>query len=821
MGGQNIVINTGKTLAFLKQFTAGLSGYLQVEAIEPVTVKGSKASIQRKTVALDKISDLTPFIQDHKEWNLYFRPNLLRSSQGSGEGGAAKKEDIIAGTCFHVDLDPVEPPADATVEAKRAHLEEERQRIKTALASFAVPPSFVIDSGGGYQAFWRLDAPVSIEEAEAINQRLCAHFDTPDNCWSIQHLMRLPHTTNWPSWKKIAKGRTAVPTKLLVESDKHHGVGGFDFLPAAKDRTTKGKKAFQHTGDLTGLPVRFVELLAGDEDLRKRWDGDTTGLTDPSRNGLDMSLTALAVKRGFNDAEIVKIHHAFPHGKVVQDGRGIDYIQPMIDKTRADRTLSRTEPWNTANRLIAERFTANDGTRLLRQWNGDCYLWRGGTYRLLDEQDIAARVWSYLGSARHFISKNKSEPFKVNRAKAGDVLGALKAVAHLDSGTPNPGWMDEAPALLSDPVELLVLSNGLLHMPSRALYGHNPRLFTTAALPYAFAPEAASPVAWLGFLDSVWGDDIESIETLQELFGYCLTTDCSQQKIPLVVGPKRSGKGTIARVLRGLIGEANCVGPTLSSLATQFGLEALIGKRLAIFSDVRLSGHIDQKQLADRVLSISGEDTLTIDRKYKPAWTGALKTRLLMFSNELPKILDDSGALSSRFIVLRMRKSFYGKEDTGLADRLLLELPAILNWALDGLERLKKRGAFRQPTSALELVQELEKLSSPIGAFIADKCVVDPTAQVGCDHLYKVYDLHCRIFEGWKTTPTKAAFGASLRAALPELERKQKGPRGNQQWFYVGVGLAVDTAGAADLSENMAEIADLDAARAKKRELLL
>ncbi|KXK67518.1 NTP-binding protein, partial [Pseudomonas monteilii] len=371
------------------------------------------------------------------------------------------------------------------------------------------------------------------------------------------------------------------------------------------------------------------------------------------------------------------------------------------------------------------------------------------------------------------------------------------------------------------PASLLVMSNGLLHLPSRTLHPHDPKLFTTMGVPYAFMPDVAAPVEWKRFLASIWGDDAESIETLQELFGYCLTTDCSQQKIPLIVGPKRSGKGTIARVLRSLIGEANCVGPTLASLAAPFGLETLIGKRVAIFSDVRLSGHIDQKHLADRLLSISGEDTLSIDRKYKAAWTCALKARLLMFSNELPKILDDSGALASRFIVLRMRKSFYGKEDLGLADRLLKELPAILNWSLDGLERLKARGAFRQPQSALEMVRELEKLSSPIGAFIEDKCVTGPNTQVGCDQLYQVYNLYCRIFEGWKSTPTKTSFGASLRAALPELERKQKGPRGNQQWFYVGVGLAVDTAEAADLSENRAEIADLEAARAKKREMLL
>ena len=54
-----------------------------------------------------------------------------------------------------------------------------------------------------------------------------------------------------------------------------------------------------------------------------------------------------------------------------------------------------------------------------------------------------------------------------------------------------------------------------------------------------------------------------AIETLQ-IFGLCLTGDTSHQKAFLIVGPKRSGKGTIARVLNRLVGAANTVTPTLA-----------------------------------------------------------------------------------------------------------------------------------------------------------------------------------------------------------------------------------------------------------------
>ena len=56
----------------------------------------------------------------------------------------------------------------------------------------------------------------------------------------------------------------------------------------------------------------------------------------------------------------------------------------------------------------------------------------------------------------------------------------------------------------------------------------------------------------------------------------------------LLVGPKRGGKGTIARVLRRLIGAHNVAGPTLASFATNFGLQDLVAKSLAVISDARL-----------------------------------------------------------------------------------------------------------------------------------------------------------------------------------------------------------------------------------------
>ena len=282
----------------------------------------------------------------------------------------------------------------------------------------------------------------------------------------------------------------------------------------------------------------------------------------------------------------------------------------------------------------------------------------------------------------------------------------------------------------------------------------------------------------------------ESIETLQELFGLLLTPNTVHQKAFLLVGPKRSGKGTIARVLIGLLGRENVAGPTLSSLAQNFGLAPLIGKPLAIISDARIGGRTDAQVVVERLLSITGEDWRSIDRKYLTAWNGQLPTRFVILTNELPKLGDASGAIASRFIVLRLIQSFYGQEDLSLTRKLLEEAPGILVWALAGRDRLAARGYFVQPASAKQTVEELSDLASPVGAFVRERCIVDPHHCVECEVLYGAWTRWCdvqhRDYKG-----TIQSFGKDLRAVVPDIEVTQpRDPRtGERLRYYQGLGL--------------------------------
>ena len=339
--------------------------------------------------------------------------------------------------------------------------------------------------------------------------------------------------------------------------------------------------------------------------------------------------------------------------------------------------------------------------------------------------------------------------------------------------------------------EIVACQNGLLHVPTKQLYAHTPEFFATFAVPFDYDPCTPEPVEWLRFLDQLWGHDLESIDLLQEWFGYIISGSTKQQKILTIVGPIRSGKGTIAKVIRALVGPPFYAAPTLSSISKNFGLQSLIGKTVAVVPDARVDRASGAMTMTvERLLSISGEDVLDIDRKMRDPWTGKLTTRVMILSNELPNFRDATGTLASRQLLLQTVNSFYGAEDTELESKLTAELPGILRWALVGQDQLKQKGRLVSPASSRELERELLDLSSPVGSFVRDCCEVDAAHVVPTQALYEAWRKYT-VRKGWSHSGDDSNFAKNLRAVLPRVTTARlRQDDGSQVAHWVGIRLS-------------------------------
>ncbi len=462
-------------------------------------------------------------------------------------------------------------------------------------------------------------------------------------------------------------------------------------------------------------------------------------------------------------------------------------VPGTIDPVTGRLILSTSRTLPTAEAFIKQFYQHADG-RTFHQYAGLSMVWRESRYAEVEDNAICHQLLPWLHAAVRMVYSTQSgewvaTDFPANPRTVRSALDSIKVLTHLPASTVSPSWLADA-ADMTDPREFLPCRSWLLHLPTMTMFPPTPVFFSVNALDYDPNLDAPAPDNWFRFLDQLFGDDYEARELLQDWFGYCLTGDTAQHKMLLMVGPRRSGKGTIARVLAQLVGAGNVCGPTTSSLAGPFGLQPLIGKSLAIVSDARFAGD-NVQTVVERLLCISGEDTLTIERKHTTAVTMKLPTRFVFLTNELPRLNDASGALAGRFMMLRLTESFYGKEDRSLTRILLAELPGILNWAIEGWLRLRERGAFVQPKQVEDVIQDMEDLSSPVGAFVRERCEVGSGLRAWVDELYRAWKAWCEE-EGRSNVTTKQTFGRDLIAALPGVNRRRNQHTGR---FYEGIRL--------------------------------
>lgn len=207
-------------IAFLNELAPGRDR--EITAI--LKNDNGKDDIKFRRFAPDDDVGLANFISalNSQGYGIYYSPNPTTATVKR-----ATKNDVIFAAYLYIDIDP----------RAGEDLVKEQERMRLALSRFIPRPTFVVMSGGGYQALWRLAAPVDLDGENGPETARIEGFNKAieialggDNCHSIEHLYRLPGTINWPHAKKRKRGQ--VPTLAWVAHSDAALAYGLEEFPA-------------------------------------------------------------------------------------------------------------------------------------------------------------------------------------------------------------------------------------------------------------------------------------------------------------------------------------------------------------------------------------------------------------------------------------------------------------------------------------------------------------------------------------------------------------------------------------------------------------
>ncbi len=294
---------------------------------------------------------------------------------------------------------------------------------------------------------------------------------------------------------------------------------------------------------------------------------------------------------------------------------------------------------------------------------------------------------------------------------------------------------------------LLNCQNGVLDLSGDAprFIEHDAELLLSKVCNAEYDAAAACPL-WEKSLTEIMEDDGEKIEYLQKLLGMALTGCNREEELYFFFGStSRNGKSTIAETILYLLGD---YGATISpeSLAAKSKDSRTASPDLAKLQGVRLvvASEPPKRMLFDvsLVKTLTGRDSITARNLYESEISFIPKFQLLINTNYLPLISDDTIFKSERIRVVDFNRHFSpAEQNKNLKDQLREEMSGILNWMIGGWYEYQREG-IEPPESIRAATDEYRKDSDKVGRFISD-CLVESDGNIPAKDVYAEYVKWC------------------------------------------------------------------------------
>ena len=304
---------------------------------------------------------------------------------------------------------------------------------------------------------------------------------------------------------------------------------------------------------------------------------------------------------------------------------------------------------------------------------------------------------------------------------------------------------------------------------------HKREHYRTTQIPVTYDQKADAPL-FQAFLEQVFRDDndkADKIKCVLELMGYTLMSHARHELFVMLIGPGANGKSVLLAILEALVGKKNVAGVQPANFSDKFQRAHLHKKLANIVTELKQGEMIADAELK----GITSGEPSTVEHKHRDPFVLRPFSTCWFGTNHMPRTRDFSDALFRRAVILQFNRTFTKEEqDSELKDKLLTELPGILNLALDAYHSALV-STFTQPGSTETAKQEWRLEADQVAQFVDDVCERDPDACSKASEVFEAY-LSWALINGIKQT-------MSQRGLRDRLTRLGFGHRRDKTARYV------------------------------------
>ncbi|MGM1412838.1 phage/plasmid primase, P4 family [Bacillus cereus group sp. BceL300] len=294
---------------------------------------------------------------------------------------------------------------------------------------------------------------------------------------------------------------------------------------------------------------------------------------------------------------------------------------------------------------------------------------------------------------------------------------------------------------------LFNVENGIVDLKTGKLQQHDRELGLTKITNVSFDENAKCPT-WLAFLDQIFLGDQDLVEYMQRLIGYSLTGDISEQIMMFLVGGGSNGKSTFINTIKDLLGEYGKQAKSDTFIkkkdtGANNDIARLVGARFVS----AIESEEGEKLSESFVKQITGGEPVLARFLRQEYFEFIPEFKVFFTTNHKPVIggLDEGIWRRVKLIPFNLNLPSH-KRDKRLPEKLSLEMPGILNWAIEGCMKWQQ-GRLKEPKVVAEATGKYKDDMDILAPFLDEVCYVDEreneSITIEAKELYNVYERWC------------------------------------------------------------------------------